>query len=448
MPALLPDSQNQVQPFQPGLWGEVDFFHSTARQGFFSILSKKNDSTTQRSYRLSDLTQVLQLVDKRHDTYISQAEFTRPNRRVVNLARIGLCFVDVDFYGVDVLRYLTPDQVAGQILNFSNDNGIPIPSVIISSGRGLYLKWFLSSTIPRQALPRWNAIQGNLVSLFDSFGADVKAKDASRVLRLESTLNTKTGNTVQVIWGQETPTLYDFEELSRELLPLDRHELRVEKKGREARKTLLTLLNGESKARGHKGLNPLRLNWDRLEDIRKLAIMRGGVQPGARDIFLFLGICFASWVIAPGQLYFEAEALAREFAPGLSRNQIHGYTSTAINRAHAAAKGEKQEWNGQLKDPRYRYSNARLVEALRITPDEERHLKTIISQGEAKERDRLRDEKRRRATGARTRQSYLGAAKDRRATARLMAAQGRKPAEIAQALGVSRMSVSRYLSKD
>ena len=52
----------------------------------------------QRSYRLDLLPQVLASLDRHNDTYISQAEFFKPNRRLVNLWRLGLAFVDLDTY--------------------------------------------------------------------------------------------------------------------------------------------------------------------------------------------------------------------------------------------------------------------------------------------------------------------------------------------------------------
>ncbi|APP87428.1 hypothetical protein ABQZ99_021045 (plasmid) [Xanthomonas hortorum pv. vitians] len=38
------------------------------------------------------------LIYKDRDTWMTQAEFMRPNRRVVNLLRIGLLFADIDTY--------------------------------------------------------------------------------------------------------------------------------------------------------------------------------------------------------------------------------------------------------------------------------------------------------------------------------------------------------------
>ncbi len=55
-------------------------------------------SKVQRSYRLSELPTVIEALDPARDTWISQAEFCKPNRRIVHLLRLSLCFVDLDTY--------------------------------------------------------------------------------------------------------------------------------------------------------------------------------------------------------------------------------------------------------------------------------------------------------------------------------------------------------------
>lgn len=434
--------QVNPEPQQLPLFSEINYYHDTSRRGFFSILASRGaGAKQQRSYRLEQLPEIIKLLDRKNDTYISQAEFIKPNRRVVNLARIGLSFVDLDFYSCPDLRDLAPDQVAGQVLGHAHDNGIPFPSVVVSSGRGLYLKWFFDSTIPRQALPRWNALQRSLVDSFAYFGADQRAKDASRVLRLESTVNTKTGDLVKIIYPTTTPVVYDFEQLCRDALPLDRHDIRQQQQNRPQ----LQVIQGGNR-KGLRPLSAIRLNWDRLEDLRRLAALRGGVEVGHRDAFLFLGACFAAWTIAPNRLYIEAEALAREFAPAYNRAQIHGYTSSAVSRASAAAAGHLLNWNGQQIDPRYRFTNATLIDWLQITGDEEKQLQTIISTGEAMERDRLRHRQQRAAAGAVDRQAYLANAEDKRATARIMRAGGATVGQIAAELGCSERTIQRYVN--
>ena len=69
---------------------EAQMFHDSERNGFFSILVDVNGNKRQSAHRLGDMPKVLGLIDPNRDTWLSQAEFFQPNRRIVNLARIGL----------------------------------------------------------------------------------------------------------------------------------------------------------------------------------------------------------------------------------------------------------------------------------------------------------------------------------------------------------------------
>lgn len=77
---------------------EAGEYHDATRTGFFSLLVAVGLEKRQDSYRLTLMPTVLGMVDITRDTWLTQAEFTRPNRRVVNLARIGLLFSDLDTY--------------------------------------------------------------------------------------------------------------------------------------------------------------------------------------------------------------------------------------------------------------------------------------------------------------------------------------------------------------
>jgi len=429
--------------FQGSLFDEVSHYHDAGRRGFFAICQRPDGSELrQKSYRLDLLPKVLSRVNPKIDTYMSQCEFTHPNRCKVNLARIPLCFVDLDYYAAGSYMHHRAAQMAGAILQHCEDNGIPEPSVIMHSGRGCYLKWFFTSPIPRAALPRWDALQGEFVRRFSDFGADIHAKDASRILRVENTVNMKSGEVCRVLWPtQASPVHYDFEMLCREVLPVDRDLIRNPPKP----KVQLTLHQGGNKP-GLRPLSAIRLNWDRLADLRTLVALRGPVPVGQRDEFLFLAACFASWVVAPATLRLEVDSLAREFVPSLPFSQVRGYTSSAIRRAELASQGQSIIYNGQVRDPRYYFTNAALIDLLKITRDEERVLKTIISKGEAKERDAERKRQYRAAHGATDRDTYLEGAEQRRIEAILRRAKGESVATIAEALGVTRMTVHRYLA--
>ena len=159
--------------------------------------------------------------------------------------------------------------------------GIPPASLVVHSGRGLYLKWLLKSPLPQAALPRWNAVQRELVSRLADFGADPKARDASRVLRLVSTCNTKQPDPelrkVRVLWVEEAdgaPLLHDFERLAEAVLPFTRKEAAAIEADKPSGRIIQFKRGGESVLELRGGSHYETLHWDRVTDMRKLRQLR------------------------------------------------------------------------------------------------------------------------------------------------------------------------------
>ena len=324
--------------------------------GFFSLLVDVRGDKRQSSHRLTDMATVLSLVDKTRDTWMSQAEFIRPNRRVVNLSRLGLLFTDLDTYRVPALAGRSPDQLAASVLYFCAEEGVPPPSVLIYSGRGIQAKWLLEGTIPRQALPRWNACQRYLVDRLAHVGADPMAKDASRVLRTVETVNSKSGEVCRVVHVQNghdgQPIRYNFEYLAESLLPTarwtieqQRQEQQKQAQQRATRKPFLLVPGG--KADHLRGFSGRQLAWDRLEDLRKLAELRGGVGEGSRMQHLFwrLNFLLLSGATNSKQMYHEGAALARELDP--QWNSRSKELMTLFSKAKAYEAGEKVSFGGK-----------------------------------------------------------------------------------------------------
>jgi len=439
-----------VSPAQLRLFSAADeagCYHDTARQGFFSLLVATGEGSgkKQDSYRLSLMPKVLSILDHSRDTWLSQAEFTRPNRRVVNLARIGLLFADLDTYREPWAQGRSPDQLAAAVLYQCQEEGIPAPSLLVYSGRGLQAKWLLDGTLPRAALPRWNACQRYLIDRLAGLGADPAAKDASRVLRLVNTVNTKSGEVCRVIHVEcgpdGEPIRYDFEYLAEALLPLSRWDIEAHRKARADRRQLKLLPGG--KTGNLRTFNGRQLAWDRLEDLRTLAEIRGGVAEGERMQHLFwrLNFLLLSGATHSGQMYHEAAALARELDPRW--NYRSAELMTLYTKAKAFEAGEKVEFGGKQFPPLYTPKNDTLISLFHITDDEQRKLRTLISRDMATERrrdrDRKRDEARRRAAGAKAH----GTEQDR-ATARLMRASGMSLRAIAAEIGVSHEIVRKW----
>ena len=91
-------STAQLELFNQSALPEAITLHAD-RPGFFSLLVKPVATTPrQTSYRVDLLPQVLAALDPDIDSYMSQATFFRPNRCLVNLWHLPLCFVDLDTY--------------------------------------------------------------------------------------------------------------------------------------------------------------------------------------------------------------------------------------------------------------------------------------------------------------------------------------------------------------
>jgi hypothetical protein len=395
----------------------------------------------QRSYPLDYLPTFLRTTDPTRTTYISQGEFWEPNRRTVNLARIGLSFIDLDTYRSPI-AHLSEREVVEFVRTRCDEERVPDPSLMVASGRGYYAKWLFDRPIPRDALPRWNAVQQRLIGALRDLGADAGARDVSRVLRVVGTANEKTGERVRIIWSNDVagaPVRYGFDKLVDETLELLRQSHHERKDERGVDRIVRT--DKQRAALLSTAFTQTSLWWARLEDLRRLVELRGyrnGVDEGHRDLFLFVAATALGWCVNPGVVYREIAALGREFAPTLSRAEWYSYTSTTFNRAKAS-------WDSD-EEQRYRYSTERLIQLLSIVPCEMRHLSTLIDSDEKRRRDRIQAEKTRRAAGAAPRDTYIGRAAERAATARNLAEAGLSQREIAAALGVSAASVNAYLA--
>jgi hypothetical protein len=449
-------------------------YHDTERSGFTALL-RPGGTPRQLAVRLHELPWALR--DQRlhsHDLYIAQNEFFRPNRRVVSCSRLTSCYVDLDTYKLDSLYGQPAEALTDRLLRQCDDARIPPPSIVVYSGRGLQAKWLLERPVPSNALPRWQALQTELGSRLSPMGADLRALDASRVLRLVGSVNSRSGDLVRVVYLQRVATLggavgpagvavYPFDSFFDDVLPLTRHELAAQRSEFAERieydklvgpplpepyKPVRRLQLVESgRLANARRIIPSELAWDRLADLRKLAELRhgvGGMPSGQRNLFVFLGACFlASALVAP---HFRSEVLelGQEFAPTWSAQELAACISSVQRRLEAAAKGETVEFLGQPVDPRYRFKNSTLIDWLSISSKEMTQLRTIVSPDEKRNRDRARKEAERRSAGRLLRTDYEKAAQQKAEIARALRDQGHSLGEIAQRLGISRASAHGY----
>ncbi len=90
---------------------------------------------------------------------------------------------------------------------------------------------------------------------------------------------------------------------------------------------------------------------------------------------LIAATCLSRLVEKPEFLEKEVLRLAAEVA-GWSRSETRSRMQAVLLRSRAAALGDEVLWEGRWKDPRYDFTNRRIIEMLNITPEEETQMKT------------------------------------------------------------------------
>jgi hypothetical protein len=365
------------------------------------------------------------------DRYLSVNQF-HAWREVRQLKSLRACYVDVDG-NTDLETVL--DSLASAMM--------PPPSSIVWSGRGLHLYWELEP-VRAQALPVWQRVQNALVAAVRDVGADVRAKDCTRVLRLVGSVNSKSSTEVRgVVWSGVRWTLHS---LADEVLGARHRRAPAE-------------VRDISSARARRGLRPLAAGsiYERWHHVYRDIIRIGehhrqrddGLlkREGHRDAWLFLYGVALSWFAEPETLVDEVSRAARVWTPGLSLGEVKKTLQTTLERAIKAAAGEKIEWRAELVDPRYRFRRQSLYEWLKpLIPDGlVDELRAVVPDDVAQARKDARNAA--RYADQYTGQGVRASNAARRAEARQMRAEGKSTRAVAAALGVNQSTVARWLAR-
>ena len=425
--------------------GHFDLCHSIDDRGRVSIADRGHGLWNEHSYPIEQAHNISPNCNGVIDIYFSQQAF-RGWRRIANLWQLKSCYVDVDYHKTERWHDKSPEVVAEQIRMRLEDSGLPAPRIIFATGRGLLVCWMFDA-VPRQALPRWNAIQRVLCHALTGFGVDSTALDCTRVFRFLGSINSKSGSTVYAVWQNLYDELWDFEDFACEVLPVDRQKLvslQVEK-AKRLKKRKPKLISPPA----HQ-LNAATLWATVLSDLQKLREVRwwGELPPGHRDIWMFYACNAMSWLCRPVVLPREVIALGRII--GWPDRETRSNMGTIIRNNQAAYNGYKKIWKDEEVDPRYRVKANTIIEALEITPAEmrEANLRVLVD-------DILRREN--KTTNERQRRQRLGA-KDRKQNAqerlelgrealRSQQLEGLSQRQLAQKFGVAKATIAKAISE-
>ena len=431
---------------------------------FWTLNTLHGGRMHQKPYRVHELEWVLRQCSKNADTYMSQGFFSKPCRRALHLAWLTHAYVDLDLYKMPV-----PPNVgqAGILLRmFCRDEGIPEPSIVVFSGRGIYLNWMWKTPLPRAATGRAVAVNKALVRRFAEWGADPSAVDVSRVLRVVGTVNSKSNEAARILWQAERDgqvLTYDFEMFADEVLPFTMEQIRGFRDANKTRHAEIHILSQERARRqvqreveqarrgGQRAFSPEDWHWGVIEDLRTLAGLRwenGIVQPGSLDLFGHIGACQLARVIPAAQLWHEIRAWGHIILPSsyATSEAFSRHCSTLMREAQRAARGETDTYRGRQVTPVYTYSKNTLIERLGVTGAEMQHMTRLIDGNEKRRRHQVAETASRRAAGVQPRDAYEEQAAARAERAKALRDGGLSWAEVAARMELAGPDAARMLA--
>ena len=381
------------------------------------IIAQKDNGWHESGFSADQLQSAVASIDRTADTFASQNSFFYPVRRTNNVQQLRSLFVDLDCYR----NALTPEQALWQLEQDFFGSILPLPNLVVMTGRGLALTWYLKPA-PADALPLWQFAEDWICKQLEHLGADSAATDAARVLRLTGTVNTKNGVVVQAM--QCHVGRLDLKDWKRNWLPAKQPKTRTGKRTGTVN-PLLTVYS---------------LHYQRMQDIQALVLLRSGHCDGQRELILFLYRYY-------GLLFYKDTKSALDAVLTLNEQFTCPLPWREVVRDTRSA--ERVLERGR----RYNYTNRKLIDLLDITPEEQRQLKTIIGTKEKYRRNNEKREKARRNAGVTTRKEIIDQQKQltrERITAirELLEQQpGITQAEIAIQLGVGQQYISRLMKQ-
>jgi hypothetical protein len=209
--------------------------------------------------------------------------FGVPAHRTDTLRYLCACYSDLDFYKLG----LTFGTVFGKVIDYQDQGKIPPASIIVRSGRGIWVIWLLRDpNNPDRAQPAFHEkidlylrVERAIAQVMSELAADAAATCAARYVRVPGSFHT--GAEELVKWwpqlkGNGERYLYTLDELARHFgVPATMP--------RPIRKAFAECARPNKRSSGHK-----MLAFYRLRELRMLESHRGGFHEGCRGHAAFI----------------------------------------------------------------------------------------------------------------------------------------------------------------
>lgn len=293
------------------------------------------------------------------DNYISintfrfiEGEIRRDSESVVSK---NFLFIDIDF----------KDPLTSFDFMIDDLYSLPLePNFVIFSGRGLWLFYRISDSneISRN---KWSKLQRGVINALKSKYEEVdnKTVDLSRIVRLVGSNNRKTNQKAQmkILNDNSYSSSYIAEAFNINLEP---------KRVTSSKTKVIKLFSKHEKYRTN-----YTLNHARIGDLIHLIQMRGSYMKGYRNELLHIASTFY-YNLDQSQdeedIFSKLESLNERLIEPVPDAELMATCRCVVSK-------------------KYKYTNAKIIEKLDITEEEQRQLQTIISKNEAHTRKKKRD---------------------------------------------------------
>ncbi len=433
---------------------QIGWTHDDNDDGWVTIGIKPTGekiSWSQYHVRAVELAETINHFMAVPNVYFSQNSFYIPRRLSTNVRHFNALFVDMDYYKVDSLRDFLPEQIIGQLEDNFFGEYVPKPNFVLCSGRGLTLIWMIEA-VPQAALPLWQVIERYFISQLSELGSDPLSGDASRVLRLAGTINSKNGEMAKILRVYDVQRKYTLREIQSEWLP--------ELKPRNKDKKQASRRPRKTSENYYHIFTIYSLHAARLIDIKTLQELRtqaGDDCDGRREMMCFL---YRYWVCCfrdddKGSLEETLEFNSRFLKP-LPEVEIKQDTASAVTawkewQKNFDNKGKlvgcptqgkklKEQWYSLAG---YNYKTGTLIKLLNITDEEQKQMETLIGTREKYDRkNRERNARLRNECGLTPKQQQM---ENRLQSLRYLLREDKTQQEIADIMGVSTRTIRNYM---
>lgn len=341
------------------------------KEKFFDQNGQVQERFKQVAIKVSNLQKHIEKIKDTSDLYVSVNTFKNKQRKNSKVQSYNAIFVDIDLNEGLMNNYNEALYVKSIIDEKINSKEMPVPSRVVFSGGGLHYYWYLEGISEVE----FRILENSIINYFkgidlESGQIDENVKDPARILRIPGSINTKEYMLCEVI--EETDIYYTFEEL--------------------VKYGSFTIRKNKGTKYEHKNVEKKQVNEKYVSNVKKFAqrtykdianvinyrTMNKINNIGTRELSFFLMRYYG--LIATGDklgVVKEMIKLNSNLPYPLDERELIEATSSA-SRAYSL-----YESQGIYL---YRYKTITIIERLKITPEEQRHLVSLVA--DKKERKR------------------------------------------------------------